>query len=100
MADFEALVATKLASKVEKLVDERVEAALKGNLAIGYLNQTQICKYLGISVPTFIAKVKPLGPPSVVIDGIVRYKVESVDHWIRDNFEIWNDEYIPERNRS
>lgn len=100
MSDFEELVATKLANKVEKLVNERVEAALKGDLATGYLNQKQLCKYLGISVTTFITKIKPLGPPTIVIDGVVRYKVESVDRWIRDNFEVWNDEYIPEKTRT
>lgn len=97
MADFEALVATKLASKVEKLVDERVEAALKGNLAAGYLNQKQLCKYLGISPTTFKEKIKPLAPPTFVIDGMVRYKVDRIDEWMQQ-FEIWNDEYIPERS--
>ena len=97
MADFEALVASKLASKVEKLVDERVEAALKGNLATGYLNQKQLCKYLGISPTTFKEKIKPLAPPTFVIDGMVRYKVDRIDEWMQQ-FEIWNDEYIPERS--
>ena len=97
MADFEALVASKLASKVEKLVDELVEAALKGNLATGYLNQKQLCKYLGISPTTFKEKIKPLAPPTFVIDGMVRYKVDRIDEWMQQ-FEIWNDEYIPERS--
>jgi|SRR5699024_834055 len=97
MADFEDLVATKLANKIEKIVDDRLDEALKGNLAAGYLNQKQLCKYLGISLTTFKEKIKPKGPPTFVVDGMVRYKVESIDKWMQQ-FEIWNDEYIPERS--
>jgi len=97
MADFEDLVATKLANKIEKIVDDRLDKALQGNISTGYLNQKQLCKYLGISYSTFKDKIKPLAPPTVVIDGMVRYKVESIDEWMKQ-FEIWNDEYIPERS--
>lgn len=99
MADFEDLVATKLANKIEKEFNNRLDEALKGDLATGYLNQKQLCKYLGISPTTFKEKIKPLAPPTFVIDGMVRYKVESIDQWMKQ-FEIWNDEYIPERSRA
>jgi hypothetical protein len=99
MADFEDLVATKLANKIEKDFNNRLNEVLKGDLATGYLNQKQLCKYLGISPTTFKEKIKPLAPPTFVIDGMVRYKVESIDQWMKQ-FEIWNDEYIPERSRA
>ena len=97
MADFEDLVATKLVDKIERKFDDRLDEALKGNISTGYLNQKQLCKYLGISPTTFKDKIKPLAPPTFVVDGMVRYKVESIDQWMKQ-FEIWNDEYIPERS--
>jgi|SRR5699024_9851151 len=97
MADFEDLVAAKLANKVEKMVDKKVDEALQGNISTGYLNQKQLCKYLGISPTTFKDKIKPLAPPTFVVDGMVRYKVDRIDEWMQQ-FEIWNDEYIPERS--
>jgi hypothetical protein len=57
MADFEDLVATKLANKIEKDFNNRLNEVLKGDLATGYLNQKQLCKYLGISPTTFKEKL-------------------------------------------
>lgn len=99
MAELEELVATKLADKVEKITNEKVNAILGGQIAPGYLKRKQMVKYLNVSETTF-AKIMKLGPPTVVIDGLVRYPVDEFNQWIRDNYMIWNDEYIPERNRS
>lgn len=93
MADFEDLVATKLANKILKLVDEKSDEQLKP----GYLKRSEMCKYLNVSQNTF-AKIMKKGPPTVVIDGLVRYPVDEFNKWIRDNYLIWNDEYIPERS--
>ena len=97
MSDFDNLVATKVAKDISKKFNDRLDEELQGNLATGYLNQKQLCKYLGISPTTFKDKIKPLAPPTFVVDGMVRYKVDRIDEWMQQ-FEIWNDEYIPERS--
>lgn len=82
MAELEELIANKIAKSVRQKLDEQTT----DNRSLGYLNQKQMAEYLSIKPKTFHDKIMPLAPPTVVIDGLVRYPVDEFNKWIRDNY--------------
>ena len=84
MAELEELIATKIA----KLVQHKLDEQTSDKQSIGYLNQAQMADYLSITPKTFHDKIMPLSPPTVVIDGLVRYPVDEFNQWVRDNYLI------------
>lgn len=82
MAELEELIANRIAKEVFHKLNE----ATANNRSLGYLNQAQMADYLSITPKTFHDKIMPLSPPTVVIDGLVRYPVDEFNQWIRDNY--------------
>lgn len=98
--DMETLLAEKLVSLVEQKVDEQQEQQPKPEPIKGYLKQKEMADYLSISVTTFRENIMPLAPPTVVVDGLVRYPVEEFDKWLKGKYLIWDDEYAPAKTRA